>query len=216
MSEIITQEISNLTSKLISSPYEYSLQLKNLFKNLENARALNQKEIISYLLLLAANDCWTELSLELDRLQIKDFEHKMVLHKLSKKFKSQPYVDLHKEIKYFEKVKDDEINIIASVLSLIYEQKQLNFISKIYSNISLNNFYQFFSFKYPIIQDLLEKYDITTKDNFVLLNSSKLIFNSHKTNEKIENLQFLNKNTTDIENIVRANPSTYYFPEQLV
>ena len=214
MSEIIIQEINNLTNKISSSPHEYSLQLINLYKNLENTRTLNQKEILCYLLILAINDSWKELSIELNRFQIKNNENKIVLLKLSKKFKSQPYADLHKEFSYFEKVEDNEVKTLALVLSMIYEQKQLQFLSKLYSSISIFNFQLFFISKYPRIQDLLDKYGIIVKDNFVLLNSSNLILNN-KTNEKIDNLQFLNKNTTDIENIVRANPSTYYFPEQL-
>lgn len=215
---IIQEEINNLINILYKSPMEYSLACINKLTDIQKRNNLSLSNSIVLALLYAINEDWKLMQNEIKRASF-NYEDKeknkdlLYLNLICKNFQNSPFTSLYSEIDYFEKSKDNNISIVADVFSEVYERKQIEFLSKLFISISELEFLSYFKPKHNNITDLQHKYDLKISNGFVYLKEK--VFDYGRLHKSIENLEFINKNTTLLENNVKANPFTFNFPGEM-
>lgn len=215
----LSNEINSLLTNLGQSPMEFSLACINKLNELQKIKNLSLANSIILCLLYAINEEWKHMQNQIKRASFiyedkEAIKEILFLKLICKNFQNSPFTSLYTEIKYFTMHQDSLVSLVADAFSEVYEKKQIEFLSKLFISISEADFMLYFKPKYNNIQDLQVKYNFRLSNGYVYLKEK--VFDYGRLHKSIENLEFINKNTTLLENNVRANPFTFNFPAESI
>jgi len=196
-------------------------------EQLSQEAGLSFDQSINLILLLTLNERWNETrdyrSKFLSTFKtINDKQYKIIETAVNIPFKlrSEPYCNIYESLQVFAGSNSLETSQIVKSFVQVYEAKQLYFLSQMYKTMAeldllslLNNP------KEDVVTELYKKYGITKEKEFVSFENftlSKIGISSEEIilSESFDfqgNLEYLDKSTTDLENIAKSNPFFYNF-----
>lgn len=211
----ITAELEIIIKEFNFSPIEKSISILDKLFQLAKVQRLTTYQVISYSLLLCLNDKWKIAHDVINQYKSSlDKESYVLLSNMIKKFKNEPFCSIYAELNSLQNYSDESVSKIAETFIDIYEERQAEFLSKVYTSVSQKDLIRQLAPLYSSssISSYLSKYGFVSQDQFIILR--KVTIQNSFLNQMLDNFQFLNRNTIDLENIVKSNPSTIYIQEQ--
>lgn len=210
---LLIAEIEEIYSQMMYGGATFFPRLAEKYKQLISLDKTNKQNIVNLILLLCHEECWDEAIEYVKKSDRSDNQIKQLI-KLINKFKAEPFCNIYNELIALESSENQQLSMIIQIYIYSYSQKQAEFLSKLYKSISIQNLLNLIQPVYSVesLNEYLSRYGFEFDTSKKFVNLKSMPAKSATLKEMVDNLKFINETTIQLENLVKANPSTFSFP----